>query len=138
MSTVLQQAATTGNATYNNMMHANLGRGAGCRRSFHDDISVIVVFLDKKPFMRMPVHNLSYQSSSDRPTTSAFARSGLTMHGLQRLKKTIKDRFASGSQAQNPQNPEGESSQAQNPQNPEGESSQTQSLLGQISRAQSW
>ena len=141
VSTVLAEAAANGNVTYNNMTHANLGRGDGNRRSYHDDISVIVVFLDKTSFLRMPVHNLSYKSSTDRPTRSAFAQSGLTTQGLQRLKKIIKNRFqvgsshASSSQAQNPQTPEGESSQAQNPQNSEGESSQTQSLLGQSSRA---
>ncbi|AES81282.2 probable protein phosphatase 2C 43 [Medicago truncatula] len=126
VSTVLAQAAANRNSTYNTMKNANLGRGDGNRRYFHDDISVIVVFLDKKSILRMPLHNLSYKSSSARPTTSAFAESGLTMHGLQRLQKTIKNRFqASSSQ-------EGESSQTQDP---EGESSQTQSLLGQSSRA---
>jgi hypothetical protein len=154
VSTVLAQAAADRNTTYNTMRYANLGRGNGNRRVFHDDISVIVVFLDKKPFLRIPLHNLSYKSSTDRPTRSAFAKSGLTMHGLQRLKETIKNKFQASSshassspaqnrqtlegessQTRNPQNPEGESSHTQNPQNPEGESSQTQSLLGQSSRA---
>jgi len=132
------------------MRRANLGCGNGNIRYFHDDISVIVVFLDKKSILRMPLQNLSYKSSSDRPTTSAFARSILTMHGLQRLNKTIKKRFQASSshagessQTQNPQKPEVESSQTQNPQTTEGESSETQSLFGQrsraqISRTQSW
>jgi len=117
---------------------AALGHDNASRRSFHDDISVIVVFLDKKLFLRRSVHNLSYICSSDTPLPSDFARSGLIASRLKdRIKKLFKigSLHASGSQAQGPQSPR--TDLAQNTQTPEAEGSQTQRRLGQSSQAQS-
>jgi hypothetical protein len=124
VSTVLDKAAAKKNVSYNDMIHTNLGCGDGRRRDFHDDISVIVVFLDK-------------------PT-----------QGLQRLKKTFVNQFkassshAFGSQAQKPETLVGESSETRSllgqtswvkrpsknlkklTKKNVGESSQTRSLLG--------
>jgi hypothetical protein len=97
-----------------------------------DALSVIVVFLDKKLFLRRRIDNLSYICSSDTPLPSDFARSGLI---ASRLKDRIKKRFklgslnASSSQAQGPRTP-----LAQNTQTLVAEGSQTQRCLGQSSQ----
>lgn len=67
LNSALAEAANRRNVTYMDIQAAALGHDNVSRRSFHDDISVIVVFLDKKLFLRRHVHNLSYICSSDTP-----------------------------------------------------------------------
>ncbi|XP_024626808.1 probable protein phosphatase 2C 25, partial [Medicago truncatula] len=135
LNSALAEAANRRNVTYMDIQAAALGHDNMSRRSFHDDISVIVLFLAKKLFLRRRVHNLSYICSFDTPLPSDFARSGLI---ASRLKDCIKKRFklgslhASSSQIQGPRTP-----LAQNTQTPVVEGSQTQRRLGQSSQAQS-
>ncbi|RHN66325.1 putative protein-serine/threonine phosphatase [Medicago truncatula] len=85
LSTALAVAAKRRKVTYRKIQAAATGRNNVSRRSFHDDISVIVVFLDKTSFPRQPVLNLSYTGSSDMPVQSDFAQFGLTTSRLQAL-----------------------------------------------------
>lgn len=129
LSTALAVAAKRRKVTYRKIQAAATGRNNVSRRSFHDDISVIVVFLDKTSFPRQPVLNLSYRGSSDTPVQSDFAQFGLTTSRLQSLRhRSLKDiiQFESGSShassSQGPRTPLG-----LNPQTLEGESSRAQS-----------
>ncbi|XP_003599394.3 probable protein phosphatase 2C 43 [Medicago truncatula] len=129
LSTALAVAAKRRKVTYRKIQAAATGRNNVSRRSFHDDISVIVVFLDKTSFPRQPVLNLSYTGSSDRPVQSDFAQFGLTTSRLDSMRhRSLKDiiQFESGSShassSQGPRTP-----LALNPQTLEGESSRAQS-----------
>lgn len=61
-----------------NVKAASPGRGNVSRRSFHDDISVIVVFLEKPSILRKRLLNMSYTGSSPTPQPSDFAGSELS------------------------------------------------------------
>ncbi|PNX83900.1 catalytic protein phosphatase type 2c [Trifolium pratense] len=83
------------------------------RRTFHDDISVIVVFLDNKtPLIKKHLLDLSYRGSTDGSQPSGFALSALTVaesHSFTGdLKKSFKKRFkGSTSKGQSSRAPEG-------------------------------
>jgi hypothetical protein len=66
----------------------NLGR-----RTFHDDISVIVVFLGKKTIFRKSVENMSYRGSHAQGLPSDFTGSRLLDSKFKGLKDRIKKQF---------------------------------------------
>jgi hypothetical protein len=81
----------------------NLGR-----RTFHDDISVIVIFLDKKTIFRKSVENRSYRGSHAQTLPSDFTGSKLLDSKFKGLKDRIKKQFkGSSSKGQSSRGPEG-------------------------------
>jgi hypothetical protein len=70
----------------------NLGR-----RTFHDDISVIVIFLDKKTIFRKSVENRSYRGSHAQGLPSDFTGSRLLDSKFKGLKDRIKKQFKGSS-----------------------------------------
>ncbi|CAJ2671572.1 unnamed protein product [Trifolium pratense] len=80
VTTALVEAARRRGITYRAMKTATPGKETCVgRRTFHDDISVIVVFLDNKtPLFKKHLLDLSYRGSTNGSQPSAFALSGLT------------------------------------------------------------
>ncbi|XP_045794211.1 probable protein phosphatase 2C 43 isoform X3 [Trifolium pratense] len=99
LTTALVEAARRRNVKYRAMMTTTPGKELNVgRRTFHDDISVIVVFLDNKtPLIKKHIHDLSYRGSTDGSQPSGFALSALTVaesHSFTGdLKKSFKKRF---------------------------------------------
>ncbi|CAJ2671587.1 unnamed protein product [Trifolium pratense] len=99
VTTALVEAIRRRGITYRAMKTATPGKETCVgRRTFHDDICVIVVFLDNKtPLIKKHLLDLSYRGSTDGSQPSAFALSGLTAtesHSFTRdLKKSIIKRF---------------------------------------------
>ncbi|CAJ2671586.1 unnamed protein product [Trifolium pratense] len=114
VTTALVEAARRRNVKYRAMMTTTPGKEPNVgRRTFHDDISVIVVFLDNKtPLIKKHVHDLSYRGSTDGSQPSGFALSALTVaesHSFTGdLKKSFKKRFkGSTSKGQSSRSAEG-------------------------------
>lgn len=123
MSVALAEAGRRRGVTYANIQAAQPGRENLSRRSFHDDISVIVVFLDRMSFLRTRPLNISYRGSNAESRPSDFANSGLTSLDLKpmsprRLKETFKRRMKSKSSSpRTPESPLGESSRSRDTDN---------------------
>ncbi|XP_058740180.1 probable protein phosphatase 2C 43 [Vicia villosa] len=78
LSVALTESARRRGFSYQNVRAASPGRGNASRRSFHDDISVIVVFLEKPSILRKRVLNMSYSGLNPAPEKSDFEGSGLS------------------------------------------------------------
>ncbi|KAL5059253.1 hypothetical protein RYX36_030857 [Vicia faba] len=118
LSVALTEAASRRRVSYKSIQAANPGRDILSRRSFHDDISVIVVFLEKTSFLRKRAPNRSYRGSSPTSQPSDFARSGLTSLirsplSPRRLRNSFRKRSKSADSPRTPKSPLGESSQAE-------------------------
>ncbi|GAU17922.1 hypothetical protein TSUD_330460 [Trifolium subterraneum] len=92
VTTALVAAATSRRTTYREMQAVAPGLGDG-RRTYHDDISVIVVFFDKKPLIKKSVPSLSYRGSTEVSQQSAFAQFPLTATVAQSLAGSLKNSF---------------------------------------------
>ncbi|KAK2416769.1 Protein phosphatase 2C family protein [Trifolium repens] len=108
LSHALEEAARRYNLSYSEMQTFPTGRENLGRRTFHDDISVIVIFLDKKTIFRKSVENRSYRGSHAQTLPSDFTGSKLLDSKFKGLKDRIKKQFkGSSSKGQSSRGPEG-------------------------------